>query len=100
MIDRPTATVFRELCHEIWNYRGGVLFDDILAHWVGRSRAAVAALGELREARPYNMAIPDHRANMWNLYALSRVNDILLLAFQDVDHDRVAFAKPAWFKLS
>jgi hypothetical protein len=46
------------------------------------------------------MAIPDHEANMWNLYALSRVNDILLLAFQNVEDGRETFAKPAWFKLS
>ena len=100
MTDTPLVADFRALCNEIWSYSGGIIFDDILAHWVGRSRAAVAALGELREARPYDTAILEHSANMWNLYALSRVNDILLLAFQNVEDGRETFAIPAWFELS
>src|ERR1700678_1345953 len=73
---------FRELYDSIVEYRWHSLACDVLNPWIEK---ALQAINELK--RFSVCSIYDHRDEavqnaMWNLYALNRVNDLLLMSFQ------------------
>jgi hypothetical protein len=80
--------VFRELYDAIIGYQGHSLFEEVLLPSVPRAREAMSRLTALRE--PVGPAAPGQASaeSLWDLYALSRVSDHLLLAFQDCDGRR------------
>jgi hypothetical protein len=87
--------VFRELFDEIhaWDRRGISLFWSVLEPWVRNNANAVAWLGEFasHDGDPVPVANIDE---LVELYALSRVSDILLVNFQaHYLHDRRLLSK-------
>jgi hypothetical protein len=79
----PTIPWFRELYDDILQYRGHTLFYDILNPWIEKAQPAVADLGRFETCSPYDRTDQAAQDAMWNLYALSRVNDLLLTSFQN-----------------
>ena len=76
------APWFRELYDDILGYRRHSLFYDALAPWIEKAPAAIAELERFRKSSPHDRNDQTAQAAMWNLYALSRVNDLLLMSFQ------------------
>lgn len=76
---------FRALYDEILAYKRHTLFHDVLMPWTERARVAVADLARFRTPVVYDPKDEESQSSMWNLYALSRVNDLLLMSFQSVD---------------
>ncbi len=73
---------FRNLYNEVINYRGDALFESILLPWLDRAVAAATDFACFRLASKYDQQGEEFQLKTWNLYALSRVNDFLLLSFQ------------------
>jgi hypothetical protein len=80
----PTQTIpwFRELHNDILHYRRHSLFYDVLIPWIERAQLAITDLGRFRTCSLYDHTDEAAQDSMWNLYALSRVNDLLLMSFQ------------------
>lgn len=76
---------FRELFDEIGEYRGHALFANVLAPWIDNARRAVSDCARFKSPIQLDRQDNDARLAMWNLYALSRVNDRLLVPFQPSD---------------
>jgi hypothetical protein len=78
--------LFRELYHLLQDYNGHSLYWDVLYPWLPKAQQAIAELEPylLRNssANPYPVTDED----LWQWYALSRINDYLLIGFQ-VDED-------------
>lgn len=74
---------FRDLYDEVLSYRRHALFEDVLLPWVGKAESAIDALMPFKSYAPYTPNVESSQDAMWNLYALSRVNDLLLLSFQE-----------------
>jgi len=71
------------LFHEIQDYRGESLYDDVLVGWIDRARHALDDCSSFRTFTPYNRKDEAAQGRMWNLYALSRVNDMLLSCMRE-----------------
>ncbi len=78
---------FRALYDEILAYKRHSLFHDVLMPWTVRAQVAVADLARFQTPVPYDRKDEESQSSMWNLYALSRVNDLLLMSFQSSDVD-------------
>lgn len=78
---------FRALYDEILAYKRHTLFHDVLMPWTERARVAVRAMARFRTPVVYDPKDEEAQASMWNLYALGRVNDLLLMSFQSVNGD-------------
>ena len=78
----PTIPWFRDLYDSILEYEGEALFADVLAPWVEQGRPAMQDLRRFQSLAPYDRTDGAAQFAMWNLYALSRVNDMLLPAFR------------------
>ena len=78
----PAIPWFREIYDDILQYRRHTLFYDVLNPWVEKAQAAIADLSRFRTGSPYDRTDQAAQDAMWNLYALSRVNDLLLMSFQ------------------
>lgn len=84
MTDSPQEVAwFRWLYHEIYDYRGESLYDDVLVGWIDRTRHALNDCSSFQTFAPYNRKDETSQDRMWNLYALSRVNDVLLRCMQE-----------------
>jgi hypothetical protein len=82
-VDRNAAIPpFRELYDTILSYRGHSLFYDVLNPSIENTLPAVTGLRRFSTWRPYDHTDVAAQNAMWNLYALSRVNDLLLMSFQ------------------
>jgi hypothetical protein len=79
----PAIPWFRELCDDITQYRRHLLFYDVLIPWIEKAQPAITDLARFKTFSPIARTDQDSLNAMWNLYALSRVNDLLLLPFQD-----------------
>ncbi|MEU9475794.1 hypothetical protein [Streptomyces sp. NPDC048191] len=92
MSQEPVAA--RQLYTRLLEHTGPDAYDAVAGPWAARAGAAYRArlaalaglLGGLRpgEADPRSAALS---AGLWELYALSRVSDALLLSFQPPGHD-------------
>lgn len=76
---------FRALYDEILAYKRHSLFHDVLVPWTERAQVAVADLARFQAPVLYDPKDEESQSSMWNLYALSRVNDLLLISFQSND---------------
>ncbi len=78
---------FRTLYGEILAYKRHSLFQDVLMPWTERAQVSVADLARFQTPVVYDPKDEKSQSSMWNLYALSRVNDLLLMSFQSSDVD-------------
>lgn len=72
---------FRMLYKAIYEYDGTAIYPDLLLPWLarhGRARDWLLAFA----ARPGAPVPPASKEDLWDLYALNRVNDMLLAGFQ------------------
>lgn len=74
---------FRDLYEEINKYRRHLLFWDVLNPWIEKARPAITELSRFKQLSTFDTPYQAAFTSMWNLYALSRVNDRLLLPFQE-----------------
>jgi len=78
--DYPAHLPYRQLYYAIRDYEGGALYDDVLRVWLGWQDGQRRWLDELRRRPGAPVpAISDEES--WELYALSRVVDVLNLSF-------------------
>jgi hypothetical protein len=72
---------FRSLFNEITDYRDEFLYDDVLVPWVAANGNDVnwLCLFALKRGSPIPAASHE---DLWHLYAVSRVNDLLLQSHQ------------------
>jgi hypothetical protein len=104
---QPETPSFRELYHLVKDYSGLTLYDDVLLPWLSKAQQAMGELTPYRKRNtpdnPYKVEIED----LWQWYALNRVNDYLLLRFQMPEEHftsqewlryqtHTRFLKPAW----
>jgi hypothetical protein len=77
---------FRELHESLLEYKGARVSDEVLGPWLARNGAERVWLRELatRPGKPWP-AMSDE--DLCRLYAVSRVNDVLLLHFQPLRRD-------------
>ena len=76
---------FRALYDEILAYKRHTLFHDVLMPWTERAQVAVADLARFKTPIVFDPKDEEAKSSIWNLYALSRVNDVLLMSFQSGD---------------
>lgn len=79
----PEIPWFRSLYDEILAYEGSSLYCDVLSRWIEKAQAAMFELARFKldsALAPNDETSP---SSMWNLYALNRVNDLLLLSFRE-----------------
>jgi hypothetical protein len=73
---------FRELYLELLMYEGERPFERVIRPWQSKAERAIEALDQYKwinsSTNPYEVEMED----LWRWYALSRVNDYLLLSFQ------------------
>lgn len=74
---------FRDLYYEILEYTGYSLGEDVLGPWVAKGFYAAEQLRCFQRYAPYDPCDSVAQAAMWNLYALGRVNDLLISALGD-----------------
>jgi hypothetical protein len=79
----PTIPWFRELYDDILQYRRHSLYYDVLNPWIEKAQLAITDFTRFRTCSPYDRTDQGAQEAMWNLYALSRVNELLLLSFQE-----------------
>jgi hypothetical protein len=85
--------VGRELFESIHSFDGGSLYWQLLAPWVD-AHLEVRAWLEAFAARPGNPVPPATQDELWELYALSRVSQTLLLRFQSGRADGTDWQPP------
>ena len=81
MADESTAW-FRDLFFDINEYHGHALYYDVLTPWAEKAQSAIAEFARFKQLSAFDSKDEDAPVVMWNLYALSRANDLLLLQFQ------------------
>src|SRR5688572_7313431 len=72
---------YRELYESLLDYDGGSLYPDVLAPWLTANADERIWLRSFASRRGSPIPSADVE-DLWRLYALSRVNDTLLLRFQ------------------
>jgi len=82
MVTGQETPWFRELYDRLMEYARRDCYGDVLLSWLPKARDAVSHLSEFRQFFLPTVKTDDFRFSLWNLYALSRVNDFLLLPFQ------------------
>ena len=85
---------FRRLYRAIHEYRGYAFCADVLERWQVANAAVIDWLQSLA-TRSGDQIPPVLRDELWELYALSRVNETLLLWFQDGRADGADYLGPA-----
>jgi len=74
---------FRELHDLLIGYKGNRLYEAVLQPWSEKAQVAVSGVDRFRTMSRYDTKSDEFLLPIWNLYALSRVNDFLLLSFQN-----------------
>jgi hypothetical protein len=74
---------FRELYQSVLDFRRHDLYESVLLPWVEKAQIAVANLAQFKTATRFDPKNEKFWPLDWNLYALSRVSDFLLLPFQN-----------------
>jgi hypothetical protein len=72
---------FRELSTELMQYEGQAVNQDVLLPWLTKARQALDTLRHYQKL-PLQNEYRVKSEDLWQWYALSRVNDFLLLSFQ------------------
>jgi hypothetical protein len=86
---------FRELYEELLNYEGESPFRDVLMPWQDNAYRAMSVLKNFGEAWARSLLRDDIVDHLWDLYALSRVSDVLLLPFQKGNYDGSSWPGPS-----
>ena len=77
-------TPYVKLYKTLLAYQGKDLYAEVLSHWLAESSAEIDWLKKF--SAQSNAPVPEaDQETLWRLYALSRVNDLLLLIFQPKD---------------
>jgi len=73
---------FIELYFDLLKYEGALPFEEVIQPWRPKAEQATAALEQYKQMnfRTYPYEVKDE--DLWRWYALSRVNDYLLMSFQ------------------
>jgi len=79
----PAIPWFRDLYEEILEYEGLSLYEHVLGPWIEKAQAAMVDMGRFKSNRPLDRNDEAALDAIWNLYALGRVNDLLLMSIQD-----------------
>ena len=74
---------FRQLYHLILDYEGDRLHQDVLLPWEDQARVTTSLLSAFKQADSPAIDEESLQEGLWSLYALSRINDYLMLPFQD-----------------
>jgi len=85
---------FRELYEELLNYEGESPFRDVLMPWQDKAYQAMSVLQTYGENQARSLLRENIVEHLWELYALSRVSDILLLPFQKGNYDGSSWEGP------
>jgi hypothetical protein len=84
---------YRELVESMWDYEGSTVYADLLAPWSEANRAEEQWFRSFAERT--GDPIPSVEIeDLWRLYALSRVNETLLLRFQHGRADGTDYQGP------
>ncbi|OAI47679.1 hypothetical protein AYO44_09280 [Planctomycetaceae bacterium SCGC AG-212-F19] len=75
--------MFRQLYHQLTEYRGDSVYEEVLMPALEQAQVAVASLARFRLLGTVGGAQCEDTNASWQLYALGRVNDFLLLPFQE-----------------
>lgn len=85
----PDIPSFRALYHELEEYRGSSAYEDVVQPWLPNARQAMAVLSRYGDAATRDSYVelcsggePSYYSCLERLYALSRVNDLLLIRFE------------------
>ncbi|WP_437757186.1 hypothetical protein [Sorangium sp. So ce1389] len=73
--------IYRELHGALLGYEGGSLYADVLAPWIEANAGERSWLRSFVSRRGSPVPVAESE-DLWRLYALSRVNQVLLLRFQ------------------
>jgi hypothetical protein len=73
---------FRDLYHTLVGFEGHDLYTGALKPWINQEKPSLSHLAPFKEPTKTDWKNDDFLNRIWNLYALSRVNDFLLLPFQ------------------
>ena len=96
---------FRALYWDILAYKGQHLHTDVLLPWQPHAESAMEELRPYgsadaigwRKNRAIQWAYDDpFQVDLWELYALSRVSDLLLLPFQAMSHAKSQAERHGW----
>jgi hypothetical protein len=85
--------VYRELLDSILGYDGSSLYQEVLAPWVDANASERDWLRSFANRR--GTPVPGASIEeLWRLYALGRINEVLLLRFQQGHADGSAYTGP------
>lgn len=84
---------FRELYHETFDYEGPSLYDDLLGPWTEKAQSAMSECARFKQPFVIKTGDEESRSADWNLYALNRAKDLLLLQFQEPLYDKSQVAR-------
>ncbi|HKQ72985.1 MAG TPA: hypothetical protein VJ810_04600 [Blastocatellia bacterium] len=86
---------FRELYEQLLEYEGPSAYQDVLLPWQEKADQTMSVLKKYGEIQARLIPIKDIYQHLSDLYALSRVGDILLLPFQKGDCDGRSWPGPS-----
>lgn len=84
---------YRKLCDILYEYDGSALYQDFLAPWVKNNPAELDWLASF-SSNAGDSAPHAEIEDLWRLYALGRVNELLLLRFQQGQADGTPWPGP------
>lgn len=73
---------FRDLYQMLYEYEGEHPYQEILFPWMKKARQIMDVSQNYGELEAMHWHGEERREDLWNWYALSRISDLLLLAFQ------------------
>jgi hypothetical protein len=85
---------FRELYEELVDYDGEREYQDVLLPWQDRASRAMDVLKIYGDHQARHFPEENIYEHLWDLYALSRISDVLLLPFQQGSYDSSTWPGP------
>ena len=91
---RMPKPFFRALYENLLNYQGERPYRDVLLPEIDEARRTLDMLNSCGEIQARHLPTENIIEHLWELYALSRVSDVLLLPFQEGDCDGSSWPGP------
>ena len=85
---------FRELYERLLNYEGERPYGDVLSPGLDEAHRTLDSLKGCGEIQARHLRKENIVEDLWELYALSRVSDVLLLPFEKGDYDGSSWPGP------